>query len=295
MKAVIYGASGQDGFYLSELCKSAGIEVTGISRSGVGGSKGDVTSLPEVTATLARLKPNYVFHLAANSTTRHDALFENHATISTGTLNILEACRATCADARIFVAGSGLQFKNVGKPISEKDDFAASSGYSVSRISSAFAARYYRTLGLRVYVGYLFHHESPLRKAAHMAKMIASASARISRGSSETLEIGNLDVVKEWAFARDIVEGIWRLVNQDDVFEATIGSGIGYSIRAWAFECFSKVGLDAQKCIRPRASYVADFERLVSNPSTINGIGWQATTSISTLASMMVEAELAAI
>jgi GDPmannose 4,6-dehydratase len=125
--------------------------------------------------------------------------------------------------------------------------------------------------------------------------MIASAAARISRGSSELLEIGNLDVVKEWAFARDIVEGIWALINQDEIFEAAIGSGKGYSIRTWAAECFSKVGLDALEYIRPRSSYVADFDRLVSDPMTMNGIGWKATTSMSTLASMMLDAELAAL
>jgi GDPmannose 4,6-dehydratase len=222
-----------------------------------------------------------------------DALFENHAAIATGALNVLEACYAKCPDARVFLAGSGLQFANAGRPIAETDEFTATSPYSVARISAAYAARYFRSLGLRAYVGYLFHHDSPLRKPGHMSKLIASAASRISKGKSEVLEIGNLDVEKEWAFAGDIVEGMWRLVDQDNVFEAAIGTGEAYSIRSWALECFSKVGLNALDHIRTRPGFHPEFSRLVSNPKTINAIGWAATTSISTLSSMMVEAELA--
>jgi GDPmannose 4,6-dehydratase len=89
------------------------------------------------------------------------------------------------------------------------------------------------------------------------------------------------------------VEGIWRLVNQDKEFEATIGSGQAYSIRSWATECFSKVGLNALDHIKTRSGFHPEFSRLVSDPKTINSIGWTATTSISDLSSMMVEAELA--
>jgi GDPmannose 4,6-dehydratase len=293
MKAVIYGASGQDGFYLTQLCRSKGMEVIAYSRSGSCGQSGDITDLAQVVETISTHQPGYVFHLAANSTTRHDVIFENHATIATGALNVLEACYAKCPDARIFLAGSGLQFANAGRPIVETDEFAATSPYCVARISSVYAARYFRSLGLRAYVGYLFHHDSPLRKPGHMSKLIASAAARISKGKSEVLEIGDLDVEKEWVFAGDIVEGIWCLVNQDKVFEATIGSGEAHSIRSWAIECFSKVGLNALDHIKTRPGFHADFNRLVSNPKTINAIGWAATTSMSALSSMMVEAELA--
>jgi GDPmannose 4,6-dehydratase len=294
MKAVIYGAAGQDGFYLSELCRSKGIEVIACSRS-VSGAIGDVTNLSSVEDMISQSKPEYVFHLAANSSTRHEVLFENHATIATGTLNILEACYKYCNNARVFLAGSGLQFRNRGQPISEGDEFAATSAYSAARISSVYAARYFRSLGVKVYVGYLFHHDSPLRKAAHMAKKIASAAARISRGSSEVLAIGNLDVEKEWVFAGDVVKAIWCLVNQDRIFEATIGSGQAFSIKSWATECFSHVSLSALEHIQVRSDFVAEFDRLVCDPRTINGLGWTPKVSMPALASMMVEADLSSI
>ena len=128
-----------------------------------------------------------------------------------------------------------------------------------------------------------------------MAKRIASAAARISRGSSEVLVIGNLDVQKEWAFAGDIVEAIWCLVNQDRIFEATIGSGHAFSIKSWATECFSHVSLSALEHIQASSDFVAEFDRLVCDPRTINGLGWVAKISMPALASMMVEAELSSI
>src|SRR4029077_7495095 len=120
---------------------------------------------------------------------------------------------------------SGLQFRNAGAPIDEDAPFEASRPYSVARIQATYAARYYRSLGLKAYVGFLFHHESPLRKTGHLSHVIASAARRIGAGSDEKLEIGDASVVKEWTFAGDTVAGILALVDQDTVFEAVIGSG----------------------------------------------------------------------
>ncbi|MCK5345844.1 MAG: GDP-mannose 4,6-dehydratase, partial [Candidatus Heimdallarchaeota archaeon] len=159
MNAIIFGANGQDGYYLNELCKLKGIEPIAVSRSG-NWIRGDVSSYDQVEQLIKKHRPTYIFHVAANSTTHHNALFENHETISTGTLNILEAVKMHYPDAKVFITGSGVQFENRGMPISETDKFEANSPYSVARIQSVYAARYYRSLGLQVYVGYLFHHES---------------------------------------------------------------------------------------------------------------------------------------
>src|SRR5258705_8714397 len=161
MHNLIFGANGQDGYYLSNLSKAKGIEPIGVSRSG-NWVRGDVSSYEQVQHLIKQYQPTYVFHIAANSTTHHEALFENHETISTGTLNVLEAVWTHCPRAKVFIAGSGVQFENTGATISEDDPFEPSSPYSVARIQSVYAARYYRSLGLAVYVGYLFHHESPL-------------------------------------------------------------------------------------------------------------------------------------
>lgn len=287
MKAIIFGANGQDGCYLQSLCKLRGIEPVGVSRTG-NLVQGDVACYEQVQYLIRKHIPKYVFHLAANSTTRHDALFENHETISTGSLNVLEAVRRHSPDTKVFVVGSGVQFKNTGNPISENDVFEANSAYSLARVHSVYAARYYRSLGIRAYVGYLFHHESPLRKPNHVSKVITLAAQRIARGSHEIIELGNLDVEKEWTFAGDVAKGVFTLVEQDMVFEATIGSGITYSIENWLDQCFTLVNMEWRQHVRLREGFVPEYRRLVSNPTTINSLGWFPELTFHELARMMM-------
>ncbi len=287
MRAIIFGANGQDGYYLNELCRLKGIEAVGVSRSG-GWVHGNVSNYEQVEQFVKTYSPSYIFHLAANSTTHHDALFENHGTISTGTLNILEAARIHSPTAKIFIAGSGVQFENKGTPISEVDPFDANSPYSVARIQSVYAARYYRSLGLRVYVGYLFHHESPLRQAHHVSKLIALAVVRIADGSREIVELGDVSVKKEWTFAGDVARGILTLLDQENVFEAVIGSGVAYSIENWLEQCFGRIGKDWQDHVRIREGFTPEYKCLVSNPRTINSVGWSPDVEFEELAKMMV-------
>jgi len=286
-KALIFGVSCQDGHYLNELCKLKGIEPVGVSRTG-DWLHGDVACYDLVEQLIKQYLPAYVFHVAANSTTRHDALFENHETISTGTLNLLEAVKRHSPTTKVFITGSGLQFKNTGASISEHDEFEASSPYSVARIQSVYAARYYRTLGIRAYVGYLFHHESPLRKPNHVSKMIALAVQRIAAGSDEIIELGNINVEKEWTFAGDVVRGILKLVEQDDVFEAVIGSGVAYSIENWLEHCFGLIGKDWHGHVRLRDGFTPEYNCLISNPKKINSLGWFPKVQLAELAAMMM-------
>jgi len=287
LNALIFGANGQDGYYLSELCRCKNIEVIGVSRSG-NWTKGDVACYDRVAELIKEHRPTFIFHVAANSTTQHDALFENHATISTGTLNILEATRLFSPESKVFIAGSGVQFENKGQPISETDTFEATSPYSISRIQSVYAARYFRSLGLKVYVGYLFHHESPLRKPGHVSQMIAFAVKRIANGSDEIIELGNLSVEKEWSFAGDIAKGIFTLVEQDEVFEVVIGSGTAYSIESWLEQCFGIIGKDWHNYVRVRPGFTPEYKRLVSNPKTINSLGWYPIVGLKDLAEIMI-------
>jgi GDPmannose 4,6-dehydratase len=287
LRALIFGASGQDGFYLSELCKIKGIEPICVSRSG-NHFRASVANYGEVDKFISSYRPIYIFHVAANSSTRYDTLFENHETISTGTLNILEAVKKHHPESKVFITGSGVQFKNCGEPISEHDDFEANSPYSLSRIHSVYAARYYRSLGFKVYVGYLFHHESPLRKPTHVSQIIVQLVKRIAAGSNEILEIGDVSVQKEWTFAGDVARGIFTLIEQDGVFEAAIGSGTTYSIQDWLELCFSIIGKDWQDHVRIREGYRADYFKLVSNPATINSLKWFPEVSIDQLAKLMV-------
>ncbi|HEX9242994.1 MAG TPA: GDP-mannose 4,6-dehydratase [Anaeromyxobacter sp.] len=287
MKALIFGASGQDGHYLGALCRAEGIEPVGISRVSAP-VRGDVAHRAEVEELVRAHRPAYVFQLAASSTTRHEALFENHETISTGALNVLEAVRLHAPEARVFIAGSGVQFENTGAPISERAPFAATSPYAVARIQSVYAARYFRSLGVRAYVGYLFHHESPLRKPEHVAMKVALAARRIVAGSAERLEIGDLSVAKEWTFAGDIARAIFTLVRQDAAVEAAIGSGEAHPIQEWIERCFAVAGKDWRDHVDVRAGFVPEYRRLVSDPATIRSLGWAPTVGFEDLARRMV-------
>jgi len=291
-RAMIFGASGQDAYYLTQCCRRAGVDVFGFARSAGPWVQGDVGDTEMVFEAMRTHRPHYVFHLAACSTTRHDALFDNHRTIAGGTWNVLEGVRKEAPAARVFLAGSGLQFVNAGQPIAESAPFCATSPYAVSRIAATYAARYFRTLGLRVYVGYLFHHESPLRKSHHVSRLVSAAAVRIAGGSGEHLELGDISVEKEWTFAGDVAEAIWLLVNQDVEFEAIIGSGTTYSIRDWVERCFAEVGLDWRRHVRHRENFQAEYPRLVSDPGLIRRMGWQPRLSFHELARLMMRAEL---
>jgi GDPmannose 4,6-dehydratase len=287
MNALIFGANGQDGRYLNDILKSKGFFPIGVSRSGEW-IHADVSNYDHVESLIRRYLPHHIYHLAANSTTRHDVLFENHQTISTGTLNILEAVRIHSPHTRVFLAGSGLQFENTGRPISERDPFHASSPYAVARIQSVYAARYFRSLGLKVYVGYLFHHESPLRRQGHVSKMTALAARRIAQGSSEMLDVGDITVRKEWTFAGDVVEAIFVMLSQDTVFEAVIGSGEAHSIQDWLDQCFMLVGKNWRDHVRIREGFVPEYPILVSDPSTIRSLGWTPKVGFADLARIMM-------
>jgi GDPmannose 4,6-dehydratase len=287
MTALIFGANGQDGYYLDKLLKQKGIRTIGISRSGHW-VNGDITDWTFVKEIITVERPDYIFNFAANSTTRHDVLFENHYTISTGSLHILEAARKAIPGCKIFLSGSGLQFENRGMPINENTPFEGRNAYAVERIHSVYAARYFRLLGLQVYIGYFFNHDSPRRSERHVSKMITEAVKRIKKGSKEQIEIGDLTTKKEWGFAGDIVKAVWCLVNQQMHYEAVLGTGKVFSIQDWVEECFRQVGLSWQPYIRKMEGFKPEYPLLVSDPSRIKALGWQPETSFTKLATLML-------
>ena len=289
--AIIFGASGQTGTYLAEVLGRCGYDVIKSSRTSSSCSV-DVADFGRVQDLILAHTPDLIFHLAARSTTRHDALFANHDAITTGTLNILECAYRHVPGARIFVTGSGVQFVNVGRPINEETPFDSSSPYAVARIYSAYAARYYRRLGLATYVGYLFHHESPLRPLAHVSQKVAHAARTIASGAETKLELGDLTVTKEWTYAGDIAEGIVALLQQDQVFEAVIGSGEGYSIQQWVEACFSVLDLDWERHVRLIPGFAPEYKFLVSDPRRILDLGWRPKISFVELAKLMVKSGL---
>jgi len=290
MKAVIFGIGGQDGYYLSELLKRQKIEIISVNITGENCINGDVVDYPFVEDLIKKNQPDYVFDFAAISSTRHDFLFENHKAISTGTLNILESVRLHCPKTKVFLSGSALQFENSGEPINEKTPFEASSPYSIARIQSVYAGRYYRKkFGMDVYFGYFFNHDSPLRTEQHINKKIAEAVKRITEGSNEKIEIGDLEAKKEFNFAGDIVDAIWVLVNQKNVYEAVIGSGKAYSVQEFIECCFKKIDKDWHDYVVVKQDFVPDYEILVSDPKLIRSLGWEPKVDFQQMVDMMMD------
>lgn len=291
MIAIIFGVNGQDGYYLNQLLEHLKITVIGISRNG-NSPYIDITCFEQVEELISKSKPDFIFHFAANSTTRHDALFENHQTISTGTLNILESVRLFSPKCRVFISGSGLQFRNENKPIKEIDIFEARDPYSISRIQSVYAARYFRnTFGIRTYVGYFFNHDSPRRGERHMAQKIVKAALKVKEGSIEKLKIGDIKTIKEWTFAAEVIDAVWLLVNQDEIFEANLGSGIGYSIEDWLEVCFSLINKNWKEYVEIIDGFKSEYQQLVSDSSKIHSLGWNPKVNLEQLALIMMSNE----
>jgi GDPmannose 4,6-dehydratase len=288
MKAIIFGINGQDGHYLNELLCKSNVEVTGVSRSANAWLQGDVGDRQFVENLISGERPDYIFHLAANSTTSHSAITENHATICTGTLNILKAVHKNSPETRVFLSGSAMQFENSGKPVNEQTPFSGSSGYAVARIYSAYAGRYYRKLGLKIYTGYFFNHDSPLRREQHVNQKIAQAVKRVANGTGGKIELGDVNVRKEFNFAGDVVKAVWLLVNQNDVYEAVIGCGIAHSIKEWAEYCFGTIGKDWRDYVDINKDFVPEYKVLVSDPGIIKSLGWQPEIGFEQLANLMM-------
>jgi GDPmannose 4,6-dehydratase len=290
--AIIFGSGGQDGYYLSELLSSAGLSVIKISRNS-GDVIGDVSDRGFVEANIKFYIPDFIFHFAAVSSTKHDFIFQNNEAISNGTINILESARLFAPNTKIFLSGSALQFKNIGIPIDEKAPFDLTSTYSISRIHSVYMGRYFREkFGIKVYIGYFFNHDSPLRDESHINQKIIAHAIKIKNGSTDELIIGDIEIKKEFNYAKDIMNAVWILMNQEIIFEAVIGCGKSYTIREWLEYIFKKLDLKWENHIRLNNSYISEYKELVSNPEILKKIGWEPKTTFYELADMMLESEL---
>jgi len=285
-RALIFGAGGQDGYYLTKRLRDDGWLVCAQDRKST-----DVTNFEAVKTKVYAVRPDHIYMLAGKSTTSHSVLVSQHDAITKGTENVLEAVRRLSPDSKVFIPGSAMQFYNgVGLTISEHRAFEAASPYAIARIHATYLARYYRKqMGLKTYVGYLFNHESPLRKPHHMAQRIALAARNKTKFKCVAPAVR-----KEHNFAGDIVEAMVTLMEQDDVTEAAIGSGEVVSIALWADLCFDIVGLNWRDYIDQSGeeeSVRLEYSCLVSDPTTIKSLGWQPKVSIEELAKMMVRGE----
>lgn len=282
MKAIIFGAGGQDGFYLTQILKREGVEVIALNHKDC-----NVGVQGYVFHHLYAHKPDYVFHLAAVSTTSHEALQANQKAIVDGSLHILEGVKNYCPKAKVFLSGSVLQFQEQSS-VSVSGRQSNSSIYAAQRNASVAFARYYRSLGIQVYVGYFSHHDSPLRSEHHLAKRIAMDAIKAVKGEIPYVKLRDPSDEKEWNFAGDMMEAVWAMVNSP-VYEAVLGSGVTYPIGEYAAACIR--ALDSQLDVSTKLW--ADFTREHNEDPVVNctddrRFSHHFTTSLVDLAKMMV-------
>ena len=291
---VIFGGGGQDGFYLNELLLSLDYQVIVFTHSNRNiGLPLDVSDFNSVKAELIKYKPEIIFHLAAKSSTQHKYLFKNHRAIVEGALNILEVVDRLMPKSKVFIASSALIFQNKGTPIKECNELFADTAYSLARIEALHVARYFRKRGLKVYVGFLFNHESPLRPTSSVVRKVARGVLDIHYGQRKMLNVGNFNVIKEWMWAGDAVAAMMVLISQDDIFEACIGDGIGRSIHDYAIACSKVVGLSLKERIVKNPTYEPEYSILVSGSRKIKSLGWSPKSNMMDLAKKMIVAEIA--
>jgi GDPmannose 4,6-dehydratase len=286
MRVLVFGHNGQTGIFLANLCHKLGHEFFGVSRqcsTGINLNNGDVSDPQVVAYAILKAKPDIIINLAATSAIDYKYINEHYDTIVKGNLNVLQNAFDFNQDIKVFVTGSGLQFKNEGKPISALDPFEARDAYSTARIATAYQARFFRTMGLKVYVGYFFHHESIYRNLDCLSQRIIKAAAE-----GQKIKIGDITVQKEWAFAGDIAEGILALIQQDEIFEATIGTGVAHPISEWLDLCFKQFKLKWENYVEPIIGYKPDFKILVSDPTIMKSIGWSGKSDLPNLLNHML-------
>lgn len=285
--AIIFGAFGQDGYLLNNILINNKVKTHLVSRNN-SPIKGDVSNYDFVSNLINSIKPDYIFHFAATSSVSHEFLFENHSSISLGTINILESVKTYSKESKVFIAGSAEQFENIGEPINEFTPFKANSSYSAERIYSSHISRYFREKhSVQVYNGYFFHHDSPFRSNNHLNQRIINFAKDLSVESKVKFRIGDYNIQKEFNYSGDFMEAVWLLINQDIVYEVVIGSGKPYPISDWLELAFAKRNLDWRDWIEVDEEFQKPYKKLFSDPSLMKSLGWESKTDIGELLNLM--------
>jgi len=286
MIALIFGSSGQDGILLKKLLNKKNIKVYTSSRHS-GDFPGNISDYDFVFNIIRKISPNFIFNFAAISKISHEFIMDNFKAITNGSLNILESVLRLCPNSKVFLAGSAYQFKP-GLSINEKSRFDYSNPYNLNRIFSVNLARYYREkFNLKIYIGYLFHHDSEFRKENHITIKISNY-AKLVKNSNNKLDkliIKNLDYLKEFNYAGDVVKAIWILINQTNEMEAVIGSGKSHTIKEWCRAVFKVLKLDWNKyVIESEQRDIKNNNYYVSDPTLIKSLGWKPEYDLEDLA-----------
>jgi GDPmannose 4,6-dehydratase len=322
-KALITGITGQDGSYLAELLLEKGYEVHGIIRRAstfntgridhlyqdphINGVRlflhyGDIADSTNLIKLLYRLQPDEVYHLAAQSHVRvsFDVPEYTGDVTGLGTTRILEAIRENNLKSKFYQASSSEMYgKVLETPQRETTPFYPRSPYGVAKVYSYWTTVNYReSYGIYACNGILFNHESPRRGETFVTRKITRAAARIKAGLQDNLYMGNLDAQRDWGYAKEYVEAIWLMLQQDEPDDYVIATGDTHTVREFLGEAFSHVGLDWQELVKIDPVYFrpAEVDLLVGDPTKAEKkLGWKAKTKFKELARLMVDADVAAL
>jgi len=319
-KALITGITGQDGSYLTELLLDKGYEVHGIVRRAstfntgridhlyrdphINGVKlflhyGDMSDSTNLVKLLYRIQPEEIYHLAAQSHVRVSFdIPEYTADISAlGTIRILEALRETGSNARFYQAGSSEMFGKVQEiPQKENTPFYPRSPYAVAKLYAHWATVNYReSYGLFACNGILFNHESPRRGETFVTRKITRAAAHIAAGVQDKLYLGNLDAKRDWGYAKEYVEAMWLMLQQDQPDDYVIATGEAHSVLEFLEEAFTCSGLDWREHVEIDQQYYrpAEVELLIGDASKAKRLlNWEPKTKFAGLVKLMVEHDM---
>jgi GDPmannose 4,6-dehydratase len=313
-KALIFGVTGQDGAYLARLLLEKGYAVHGTSRDadiarlgglsalGIRGKVAMHSASPldfrSVFQVVQRVQPDEVYNLSGQTSVAlsFQQPVETMESIVTGTLNILETLRLVSPRSRFYNAGSSESFGDTaGEPAVETTAFRPRSPYGVAKAAAAWqVANYREAYGLFACSGILFNHESPLRPERFVTRKICAAVRRIADGSGETLRLGNLDIRRDWGWAPEYVDAMWRMLQAAAPDDYVVATGTSVSLEDFVAAAFAAAGLDWRDHVAFDQSFVrpSDIALSVGRPEKAERVlGWRAATRMPDVARLLVAAE----
>jgi GDPmannose 4,6-dehydratase len=322
-KALITGITGQDGSYLAEFLLARGYQVHGILRRASTFNTGridhlykdphhpearlflhdgDLTDGSSLRRILQKVEPDEIYNLGAQSHVKvsFDQSEYTADVVATGTLRLLEALRdyvaVTSRDVRMYQAGSSEMFGAANPPQSETTAFYPRSPYAVSKVAAYwYCVNYREAYSLFVANGLLFNHESPLRGETFVTRKITRAVGKISLGLQNKLYLGNLDARRDWGFAGDYVEAMWRMLQQPTPEDFVIATGEAWSVRDFVEAAFAHAHLDWKKHVEIDHRYLrpTEVDFLLGDATKANrALGWRPAVKFQELVRMMVDADM---
>jgi len=318
-RALITGITGQDGSYLAEFLLARDYEVHGLVRpsstlnterlDGIVEDPhaekrrlflhhGDLADAVGLVNLVGAIAPDEVYHLGAQSHVKVSFEMPEYTANVTGTatIRILEAIRSSGVETRFYQASSSEMFGSAPTSANEATPFRPCSPYAFAKVFAFWATVNYReAYGIYAANGILFNHESPRRGENFVTRKITRAAARIKAGLQDRLYLGNLDAVRDWGYAPEYIEGMWRMLQADAPSDYVLATGVGASVRDFAQAAFAAIGLDWQEHVEidPQYQRPIDLDHLVGDSSHAQAsIGWRAETTWRALAELMARADL---